>query len=73
MKQSQSQALTGADEERKELPGDDADIRELHGTPRVVGELPGESSTQVNQAMSYGRSSKMEENSTESKYLADED
>lgn len=72
MKQSQSQALTGADEEKKELHGDDVDIRELHGTPREVGELPGESSNQMRQALPTGRSPEIEGNSTESTYLQNE-
>jgi hypothetical protein len=72
MKQSQSQALTGADEGKKELHGNDVDIRELHGTPREVGELPGESLNQIKQALPSGRSPEIEGNSTESTYLQDE-
>ena len=68
MKQSQSQDLTEADEEKKELYSDDVDIRELHGTPREVGELPGESSKQMKQALPSGRSPEIEGNSTESTY-----
>jgi hypothetical protein len=72
MKQSQSQALTGAYEGKGELHGNDVDIRELHGTPREVGELPGESSKQIKQALPSGRSPEIEGNSTESTYPQNE-
>jgi hypothetical protein len=72
MKQSQSQALTGADEGKKELDGNDVDIPELHGTPREVGELSGESLNQIKRVLPSGRSLEVEGNSTEITYLQDE-
>jgi hypothetical protein len=66
------QALETTNKERQELHGDIADIRELHETPKEVGELPGESFQATNQTMLNGRFSKIKGNSTKSRHLQNE-